>query len=90
MWDAAGAALNVEFIRKEASQITVAELEGFIKSGTYPIVRVRMPLTGNYHFVLLVGADEGDFLCMDPLNENHEIVSLAKFNHKIYAVRYCK
>lgn len=88
-WSMAGNALDASFIRKETSDITNSDLENLLKSGIYPIVCVKMP-SGNYHFVLLVGADENSFLCMDPLNENGEAVSLEKFDNKIYSVTYCE
>lgn len=86
-WSMAGNALGVSFVRKETSDITDSDLENLLKKGIYPIVCVKMP-SGNYHFVLLVGSDENSFLCMDPLNENGEAVSLEKFDNKIYSVNY--
>lgn len=49
-----------------------------------------MSKSGNYHFVLLVGSDKKNFLCMDPLNKYNEIVSLSEFGNKIYSVTYCE
>lgn len=89
-WDAAGAALNVKYIRKDTSDISESELENLIKNHIYPIVCVKMPKSGNYHFVLLVGSDENEFLCMDPLNKENEIVSLSEFSSRIYSVTYCE
>lgn len=89
-WDAAGSALNVTFIKKETSEISQTELENLIERNVYPIVCVKMPSSGNYHFVLLVGSDEQSFLCMDPLNKDKNIVSMDKFSDTIYSVRYCE
>lgn len=89
-WDIAGSVINVKFIRKETSEISESELETLIKNHVYPIVCVKMPKSGNYHFVLLVGSDEKEFLCMDPLNKDNEIVSLSEFGNKIYSVTYCE
>lgn len=89
-WDIAGSVLKIKYIRKETSKISESELETLIKNRIYPIVSVKMPKSGNYHFVLLVGSDEKNFLCMDPLNKYNEIVSLSEFGNKIYSVTYCE
>lgn len=89
-WDAAGAALNVNFIPKETSEITVNELEALIKNNIYPIICVKRPSSGNYHFVLLIGSDKDSFLCVDPLNSDNEIVPLSDYDNRIYSVRYCE
>ncbi|MGN1480278.1 hypothetical protein [Porcipelethomonas sp.] len=89
-WDAAGLALNRKFIRKDTSDINETDIENMIKNNVYPIVLVKMPSSGNYHFVLLVGSDEKSFLCMDPLNKDKDIISMSKFNDKIYSVTYCE
>lgn len=89
-WDAAGRVLNVDFTSKETSEITENDLETLIKNNVYPIVCVKMPSSGNYHFVLLSGSDKSSFLCMDPLNKDKNIVSLSKFNDTVYSVRYCE
>lgn len=88
-WDAAGEALNVDFISKETSEITESEPENLIRNNVYPIVCVKMP-SGNYHFVLLVGSYKNSFLCMDPLNKDNGAVPLSDFDNKIYSVRYCE
>ncbi|MCM1227363.1 MAG: hypothetical protein NC320_08065 [Clostridium sp.] len=88
-WDAAGKALNVDFISKETSEITENELENLIGNNVYPIVCVKRP-SGNYHFVLLAGSDKNSFLCMDPLDKDNGIVSLSYYDNKIYSVRYCE
>lgn len=89
-WDVAASVLKIKYVRKETSEISESELETLIKNRIYPIVSVKMPKSGNYHFVLLVGADEKNFLCMDPLNKNEELVSLSEFGNKIYSVTYCE
>ncbi len=86
-WSVAGDLLGREFIRNEA--LEKEEIQSLIENKNYPIVLVKTS-SGNYHFVLLVGADENSFLCMDPLNKNGELVSLAKYDDKIYSVTYCE
>lgn len=56
-----GSVLKIKYIRKETSEISESELETLIKNRIYPIVSVKMPKSGNYHFVLLVGSDEKNF-----------------------------
>lgn len=53
--------------------------------GHYPIVRVRMRGIGNYHYVLIVGTDDGEYLCMDPLQD--DMTRLSDYFGLVYAVR---
>ncbi|MCI8865315.1 MAG: hypothetical protein HFG60_08510 [Lachnospiraceae bacterium] len=59
-----------------------------LQAGRYPIVRVRVNGWGNYHYVLIVGAKGGEYQCMDPLSGQQEMVPLADFGGRVYAVRY--
>ena len=63
------------------------ELDQELAAGRYPIVRVKMPKSGSYHYVLLVGSADGTYLCMDPLQTKEQTVPLSDFGGKIYAVR---
>lgn len=56
-----------------------------LQKGKYPIVRVRVNGTGNFHYVLITGAHEGEFYCMDPMKDGER--SLAEYGNRIYAVR---
>ncbi|MGN0612939.1 MAG: hypothetical protein ACI4JB_03485 [Porcipelethomonas sp.] len=89
-WDAAGEALNVEFTGISTSEIDGAYLDRMIGKNIYPIACVKVPSTGNYHFVLLTGSDDESFLCMDPMNGKGEAVSLSEYDNKIYSLRYCE
>ena len=53
----------------------------------YPIARVKLSY-GVGHFVLIVGSENGEYLCMDPLKEKQEPVPLSEFGDKIYFIRY--
>ena len=86
-WIKAGNVLGVEFTRREPSELSENEVDDMLKNAVYPIVCVRTD-NGNYHFVLIVGSDESNYLCMDPMNEDCEITPLSKFDDKIYSVRY--
>lgn len=69
-------------------QVHPNEVMEHLRRKIYPIVRVRMKGLGNFHYVLIVGSENGTYLCMDPLNERGEIVPLSKFGNRVYAVRY--
>lgn len=66
----------------EATEDVVTEC---LKEGRYPIVRVRMYGLGNFHYVLIVKAEKGEFYCMDPLEDG--LTKLSKYANRIYAVR---
>ena len=59
--------------------------EEYLNDGKYPIVRVRMSGVGNFHYVLIVGAKEDVYICMEPLED--ELTALSKYGNRIYAVR---
>lgn len=63
------------------------EIEHMLSKGHYPIVKVRMPSGGAVHWVLLMEARDGDYYCMDPLNEESAMVPLSQFNDTVYSVR---
>lgn len=85
---------NIQWSRLEAidgynvsvfGSVSNADIEKCLSDNHYPIVRVRMSGIGNYHYVLIVGADESDYLCMDPLQDN--ITKLSDYWGRVYAVR---
>lgn len=65
--------------------VSEEDIEKCLSEGHYPIVRVRMHGIGNYHYVLIVGADEGEYLCMDPLQD--DMTKLSDYFGLVYAVR---
>ncbi|SKC02615.1 hypothetical protein SAMN06296386_11448 [Lachnospiraceae bacterium] len=57
-----------------------------LDEGRYPIVRVRTNNgLGAGHYVLIVGAEEGEYICMDPLKGG--FTTLESYGRKIFAVR---
>ncbi|MBD5545034.1 MAG: hypothetical protein HDR01_12580 [Lachnospiraceae bacterium] len=66
-------------------EVTSELLMECLKEGKYPIVRVRMYGLGNLHYVLIVKAENGNFYCMDPLQD--DLISLSRYGNRIYAVR---
>lgn len=60
-------------------------LDRCLQEGWCPIVRVRMYGIGSFHYVWIVGVEDGEYLCMDPLED--ELTSLSEYGDRIYALR---
>lgn len=60
--------------------------ENDLREGKLPIVMVKYNKTGVFHWVLIVGADENDFLIVDPLNGSKDYMRLSKHGN-VYAYR---
>lgn len=63
------------------------EIEKLIADGKYPIVKVKYHGNGAWHWVLLAGADERGYLCMDPMNQDKELVPLSEHEDVVYSMR---
>ncbi len=61
-------------------------LEKDLSEGKLPIVKVRYNKWGIYHWVLIVGATEDEFLIMDPLNPDKQPSPLSTHG-RVYAYR---
>lgn len=57
----------------------------WLSEGYYPIVRVRVSGIGNWHYVLVVGLEDQEYICMDPLK--NELTRLSQYLNRVYAVR---
>lgn len=57
----------------------------WLSEGHYPIVRVRVNGVGNWHYVLVVGLEDQEYICMDPLKD--ELTRLSQYLSRVYAVR---
>lgn len=57
----------------------------WLSEGHYPIVRVRVNGVGNWHYVLVVGLEDQEYICMDPLK--NELTRLSQYLSRVYAVR---
>ena len=68
--------------------VNAADIQESLASGRFPIVRVRINGVGSVHYVLIVGAKDGEYWCMDPLSESGKAVPLSAFGNRVYAVRY--
>lgn len=68
------------------SDITEQNIDTCLENGRYPIVKVhRKTLTSYHHYILIIGTENGDYVCMDPL-ENH-LTKLSDYGNKVYAIR---
>ncbi|MDE6054431.1 MAG: hypothetical protein K2G55_11855, partial [Lachnospiraceae bacterium] len=67
---------------QEVSETEIAQCLAF---GHYPIVRVRMHGFGNVHYVLIVGIEDGEYICMDSLGNG--LTRLSRYWNRVYAVR---
>lgn len=74
-----------EYEAEVYGSVTEELLPGLLKEGKYPIVRVRMYGLGNFHYVLVVKAEAGEYYCMDPLEDG--LVPLSRYGNRVYAVR---
>ena len=61
------------------------EIYRWLSEGHYPIVRVRVNGLGNWHYVLVVGLEDQEYVCMDPLKD--ELTKLSRYLNRVYAVR---
>ncbi|MDO5411764.1 MAG: hypothetical protein Q4F21_15190 [Lachnospiraceae bacterium] len=88
LWDCLEQATSLTVVRKNANALDTRELESLLENNCFPILRVRVNSLGSFHYVLLTGCKDGEFLCMDPLNEKAEAVPLSNFGNRIYGIRY--
>ncbi len=68
--------------------VDVQRLERELARGRYPIVKVKYLGSGYQHWVLIVGAAAGEYLCMDPLSAQGGFVPLSRHGGAVYRVRY--
>lgn len=68
-------------------EVSSGLLDQWLKMGYFPVAKVRVKGTGAYHWVLIIGAEGGRYVCMDPLKERETPVSLDEFKNRIYAIR---
>lgn len=61
------------------------DIEKILNEGHYPIVRVKMNGTGKFHYVLIVGTENGSYICMDPLED--DLTKLSNYKNTVYAIR---
>lgn len=74
-----------EYEAEVFGSVTEELLTSLLKEGKYPIARVRMYGLGNFHYVLVVKVESGEYYCMDPLRD--DLVPLSRYWNRVYAVR---
>lgn len=67
------------------AEVSEEDIYTYLKNCQFPIVRVRVNGTGNFHYVLIVGVENSEYICMDPLKD--ELTPLSEYLNKVYAVR---
>ena len=70
-----------------AGTVDGEQIEALLDEGRYPIVKVKVGGDGASHWVLIVGSDEGGYLCIDPLKEDGELVPLSRHGGVVYRMR---
>lgn len=86
-WDALSA-LDSRISAERCQTVDEEAVMENLEAGRFPIVRVRLNGTGSVHYVLITGARDGEYWCMDPLAETEEETALSAFAGRVYAVRY--
>lgn len=86
-WDVMEQVTDVSVVKQDASELDDGALDAYLTEGYYPIVRVRVGGDGSYHYVLIVCSRDGEYWCMDPLEETQTLVPLSDFGGEVYAVR---
>ncbi|MCR5586986.1 MAG: hypothetical protein K6F77_05590 [Lachnospiraceae bacterium] len=72
---------NVDSFDKVSSK----NIDECLEVGKYPIVEVRTNKYGGMHSVLIVGTEDGEYTCMDPLKK--ELTHLSSYGNLCYSMR---
>jgi hypothetical protein len=64
-------------------------IEADLGNGLMPIVRVKMYGIGATHWVLIIGAQDGQFMILDPLKQDRQPIPLSTHGN-VYAYRVIK
>lgn len=83
LWDALRKSAGYEV--KVYSEVSSETLMECLEQNIFPIVRVRVNGFGNFHYVLIVKAENGMFYCMDPLKDG--LIPLSQYGNRVYAIR---
>ena len=68
-------------------RVDTDRLEEAVAQGLFPIVKVKYKGSGYQHWVLIIGAADGEYLCMDPLNADKKPLPLSAHGGAIYRYR---
>ncbi len=67
------------------SAVSEEDVYAHLSQGHLPIVLIRVNGLGSFHYVLITGISEGDYICMDPLKKN--FTKLSDYWNRVYSVR---
>ena len=68
------------------SDVSAEIIDSCLADGHYPVIKVHRKVIGSYHhYVLIIGTEDGEYICMDPLEDN--LTKLSDYKDKIYAIR---
>lgn len=76
---------NLGYRADVLSSVSEDEIYNYLKNSQFPIIRVRVNGFGSFHYVLIVGIEKGEYICMDPLKDS--LVPLSSYGSRVYAVR---
>ncbi|MBQ8297222.1 MAG: hypothetical protein IJX77_05505 [Ruminococcus sp.] len=65
--------------------VSSEDIDKCLSDGDYPIVKVRRNGNGSFHYVLIAGTENGEYVCMDPLED--ELMLLSDYGDTVYSVR---
>lgn len=67
-----------------SNAFSAEDIDADLAAGLFPIVKVRYRGSGVFHWLLIVGAEEGEYMVMDPLADSPVPLST---HGKVYAYR---
>lgn len=70
---------------KVYNHVSREDINNCLDEGLFPIVRVRMKGLGSFHYVLIIGSESGEYICIDPLAD--ERTTLSDYAGRVYAIR---
>ncbi|MCR5797813.1 MAG: hypothetical protein K6G63_07885 [Eubacterium sp.] len=57
-----------------------------LAEGKLPIIKVHQNnLMSYHHFILVIGAKDGEYICMDPLQDH--LTKLSEYKNKVFSIR---
>lgn len=68
------------------SEVSSEIIDQCLQAGKYPIVKVHQnKLLSYHHYILIIGSENGEYICMDPLQS--ETTKLSDYGNLVYAIR---
>ncbi len=76
---------NLGYKADVLTRVSEEEIYNYLKNCQFPVLRVRVNGFGSFHYILVVGIENGEYICMDPLKDN--LTPLSDYWNRVYAVR---